>query len=199
VAAETDDRLSQLGIEVIDDRRDPRVRAECMRIARRLRDSGRRVIGLLPATPRVGIPGVAVQLGVALVDLSGATVAYVDANVRWPAMSEVALAAPRAAEDDVFATRWLHRSLAVLAPRTAQAAGAGIPELARVIEQGGELFQHVLVDLTGLDRLGEHLAAMALCQGVVVVAEAGRTHERELVRAEAEVTEDRRMGVLLVG
>ncbi|HJZ84554.1 MAG TPA: hypothetical protein VKN99_05250 [Polyangia bacterium] len=190
--------LRGLGIEVITDAEDPRVHGECVRIARRVRQLQKKVIGLVPASAEVAVPPLAVQLGLALVELSGATVAFVDANVRWPAMSALVEGEP-AGTDSLFATRWLRGSLALLVPPRAGDAGAGVPQLKRLIEHGAELFAHVLVDLTGFDRLGEHLSAVALCEGVLIVARAGRTREPELRRLAGELPSERNLGVVLIG
>src|SRR5262245_57700122 len=170
-----------------------------MRTAQHLRDQGRRIMGLVPASAEVAVPPLAIQLGMALVQLSGATVAYVDANVRWPAISDVAGGDAPGADGSMFATHWLRGSLALLTPPRAGDAGAGVPQLRRLIEHGAELFAHVLVDLTGFDRLGEHLSAVALCEGVLIVARAGRTREPELRRLAGELPSERNLGVVLIG
>jgi hypothetical protein len=186
-------RLKALGISIVDDDVAPAVRAECSRIARGLDGVGVKIVGLLPATADVAVPGLAVQLGRAMVDLTGATVAVIDANVYWPALAKLS----GEQEADGFATHWLRGSLALLTPSRAGVAGAGLPELRRAIAEGRELFAHIVVDLTGFDRLGEHLAAAELVQGVVIVARAGRTTERELLRWNEELPEN--LGVLLLG
>jgi hypothetical protein len=197
---EEDARLESIGIYVASDEDDPGVRAECARVARHLLTQGTRVVGLLPATRETAVPPVAVQLGLALVELSGATVAVVDANVHWPALSRIVELAPKRADDEAFfATRWLRSSLALLTPPQAGEAGAGLPELERLIFHGKELFQYMIADLTGFDLLGEHLGAMSLMQGVVLVAPAGKIKEEQLLRWSREVPPNRRMGVLLVG
>jgi hypothetical protein len=194
-----DERLRRIGIEVIDADVDPRVHTECVRIARRLRLSGRRVFGLWPSGADVAVPPLAIQLGVALVELSGATVAYVDANVRRPAVSELVAGRPRDGDETIFATRWLRGSLALLTPTEAGDAGAGVPQLRRVIERGTELFAHVLVDLTGFDQFGDHLSAVDLVEGVLLVGRAGRTREKELLRLAWQLAPEQNLGVLLVG
>jgi hypothetical protein len=192
--------LDRIGIFVADDDEDPGVRAECARIARTLLASGTRVVGLLPATRDTAVPPLAVQLGLSLVELSGHTVAVVDANVHWPALSRLVDLAPQRADDEAFfATRWLRDSLALLTPPQAGEAGAGLPELARLIEHGRDLFAFMIADLTGFDMLGEHLGAMDLMQGVLVVAPAGKIKEEQLLRWNQEVPPNRRLGVLLVG
>jgi hypothetical protein len=88
--------------------------------------------------------------------------------------------------------------LALLTPPRASAAGAGLPQLARLIQQSTELFAHVLVDLTGFRKIGEHLAAIEMCDAVVLIARAGRTEENALLRVRAELPKQL-MGVVLVG
>jgi len=193
-------RLEQIGIYVADDDEDPGVRAECARVARHLLTSGTRVVGLLPATRETAVPPLAVQLGLSLVELSGATVAVVDANVHWPALSRIVEAAPQREDDEAFfATRWLRSSLALLTPPQAGEAGAGLPELERLIHHGRDLFAFMIADLTGFDLLGEHLGAISLMQGVLLVAPAGQIKEAQLMRWNQEVPPNRRLGVLLVG
>jgi hypothetical protein len=174
---------------------DPAVRDECIRVARRLRASGRKIIGLLPAGNDVAVPPIGVQLGLALTEVSGATAAFVDANLRWPAISEIA---GDEVEHDAYATRWLRGALALLTPTRAGAAGAGLPQLARLIQHSTELFEHALIDLTGFRKIGEHLAAIEMCDGVVVVARARHTSEDALLRVRPELGRQL-MGVLLLG
>ncbi len=194
--ADDGERLEALGIHVVTDEDDPSVRAECIRVARRLRHAGGKVIGLLPASDDIGVPSIGVQLGLALHEVTAATIAFVDANVRWPAIS--ALAAD-GESDGAFATRWLRGSLALLTPPRAGDAGAGVPSLASVIREGSELFAHVLVDLTGFKNLGEHLAAIEMMDGVLVVSRAGSTREDELLRLNHELPRRQLLGVLLLG
>ena len=198
---ESDDgaRLEALGIHVVTDEDRPEIRAECIRVARRLRHSGCKIIGLLPASSDIGVPAIGVQLGLALAEVSGATIAFVDANIRWPAISELAGDSPRGPDDAAFATRWLRGSLALLTPPRAGDAGAGVPHLAGVIREGAELFAQVLVDLTGFKKLGEHLAAIEMVDGVLVIGRAGRTTEDELLRLGHELPRARTLGVLLLG
>jgi hypothetical protein len=192
-------RLESIGIRVVVDEQHPEIRAECIRIARRLRHSGCKIIGLLPASSDIGVPPIAVQLGLALAEVSGATIAFVDANLRWPAISEIADDEPPVDDAAAFATRWLRGSLALLTPPRAGDAGAGVPHLARVIREGSELFAQVLVDLTGFKKLGEHLAAIEMVDGVLVIGRAGRTREDELLRLNHELPRARNLGVLLLG
>jgi hypothetical protein len=197
--SEEESRLQRIGIHVISDQDDHRVHAECVRVAQRIRQTGRKIVGLVPTSSDVAVPPIAVQLGLALVELSGATVALVDANVRWPAFSSLAAEEVRTQDEMIFATRWLRGSLALLTPPRAWDPGAGVPQLARVITQGSELFAHVLVDLTGFELVGDHLAAVELVQSIMIIARAGRTKETELLRLQHDLPAGKNLGVLLVG
>jgi hypothetical protein len=192
MADDDDAQLEAAGLSIATDEA---VRAECIRVARRLRVSGKKIFGLLPAANDVAVPPIGVQLGLAMTEVSGATAAFVDANLRWPAISEIA---GDPDERWIYSTKWLRGTLALLTPTRAGAAGAGLPQLARLIQQSTELFAHVLVDLTGYRKIGEHLAAIEMCDGVVVVARAGRTREDVLLRVRHELA-DQLLGVVLVG
>jgi hypothetical protein len=205
-------RLHALGLSEVGDKADGDVHSEAVRIARRLNAARQKVIGFIPATSKVAVPPIALQLGSALVELTGATVAFVDANVRYPALSAMAAEgeedpieerAAAAAQADgrprVFRTRWLRGSLAVLTPPAAELAGEAVPALARLLLDGVDLFEYVLVDLTGFDILGEHASAAACMDAVVLVGRAHRTRERDLLRFLREMPSSRFLGVLLVG
>src|SRR5262249_42260335 len=153
--------------------------------------------GLLPVSADIGVTAIGVQLGLALVEISNTTAAYVDANIRWPAFAPLAVGDRPSDDESQFATRWLRGQLALLTPPRAGEAGAGVPQLARVVQHTIELFPHVVVDLTGFRRLGEHLAAIDMVDGVIVVARAGRTTENELLRLNHEMPRHLHLGVLL--
>ena len=188
--------MEALGIR-LDDEAAAALRVDCIPVARRIHKAGRRIVGLLPASTDIGVMAVGVQLGLALVEVANTTVAYVDANVRWPAISQIAVGTRPNDDESMFATRWLRGQLALLTPPRAGDAGAGLPQLARVIQHSSELFSHVVVDLTGFKKLGEHLAAIEMMDGVVVVARAGRTNEDELLRLGHEMPRHLHLGVLL--
>ena len=65
-----------------------RARAACARIARRIHDDRLRVVGFVPSDDKVAVPPLIIHLGLALCDLTGATVAVVDANVRYPGLAD---------------------------------------------------------------------------------------------------------------
>jgi hypothetical protein len=192
-----------IGVDTLADREagDSPVRAQCLRAAQKLHHAGYKSVGLMPASSEVGVVAAGVNLALALAEISGSTVGYVDANVRWPALS-----AARTEEDDsdpgsneTFSTRWLRGDVALLVPRRRGAPGAGSQALSRLIVNARELFSTCLVDLTGWKRLGEHFHAIDLLDAIVVVAHAGQTTERELLVLFSEIPVERRAGVLLVG
>jgi hypothetical protein len=191
--------MEALGIGYSGDAAEERLRVQCILAARRIVHAQRNIVGLLPASAKVGVPGLGVQLGLALVAVTGAPAAFVDANVRWPAISDIAVGTRPDDDESLFATRWLRGTLALLTPPRAGAAGAGLPQLARVIQRAGELFTHLIVDLTGFEKIGEHLAAIEMMDGVIVVARAGVTREDELLNLAPELPRRSHMGVIIVG
>lgn len=177
---------------------DPRVHDECLRISRSLRHAGHHVVGLVPAGPDVAVPPLALQLGMTLVELARGTVALVDANLHWPALMPQHVDGRRKVDgESLFAGRWL-RSLAILAPRRAGTVGEQLQQLARVLEKASDRCAHVLVDLTGYDRLGDLLGAVGLTGGVAIVARAGSTREGDIVRLRDELPPEKNLGVVLV-
>jgi len=175
------------------------VQAAAARIARRIHDERHRVVGFVPSDDKVAVPPLIIQLGLALVDLTGATVAVVDANVRYPGLAEIARGRQVDRDDSVFSTRWIRGSLALLSPPHVERAGEVVPQLARVLLDGADLFAHVLVDLTGFELLGEHASAAACMDAVAVVGRAHRTTEQELVALAQVMPVGRFLGVLLIG
>jgi len=196
--ASDDEVLAELGI-AIGEERTGELKAACAKIARRIHASGIRVIGFVPGDDQVAVPPVLIQLGLGLCDLTGATIAVVDANVRYPGLSALNRGRSADHEDSVFSTRWLRGSLALLSPPGVERAGEVVPQLARVLLDGADLFAHVLVDLTGFELLGEHASAAACMDGVAIVAQAHLTHEQQLMELAQLMPRGRFLGVLLVG
>ena len=178
---------------------DGEVKAACARVARRIHSERLRVVGFVPAEDQVAVPPVLIQLGVALTELTGATIAVVDANVRYPGLGALNEGKPTDSDESVFSTRWLRGSLALLSPPHVERAGEVVPQLARVLLNGAELFAHVLVDLTGFELLGEHASAAACMDAVALVARAHHSREQDLVGLAQLMPHDRFLGVLLVG
>jgi len=193
-----DEVLEQLGMR-LDGPNAGEVAAACARIARRIRTEQLRVVGFVPCSDQVAVPPVIVRLGLALCDLTGATVAVVDANVRYPALASVTRGAAPGIGDSVFSTRWLRGSLALLSPPKVERAGEVVPQLARVLLDGADLFAHVLVDLTGFELLGEHASAAACMDAVALVGRAHDTREREVLALAQLMPRGRFLGVMLVG
>ena len=196
--ASDDEVLAQLGLH-LDGPRAGEVAAACARIARRIRVEHLRVVGFVPCGDAVAVPPVIMQLGLALCDLTGATVAVVDANVRYPGLANLAQGLQRTRDESVFSTRWLRGSLALLSPPRVERAGEVVPQLARVLLDGADLFAHVLVDLTGFELLGEHASAAACMDAVALVGRAHDTREREVLELAALMPRGRFLGVMLVG
>ena len=194
--AESDDAvLASLGIEA----NNGEVKAACARVARRLHDEHIRVIGFVPAEDQVAVPPILIQLGIALTELTGATIAVVDANVRYPGLGALNEGKATDSDDSVFSTRWLYGSLALLSAPQVERAGQVVPQLARVLLDGSDLFAHVLVDLTGFELLGEHASAAACMDAVALVGRAHHSREQELVELAQLMPHGRFLGVLLVG
>ncbi|HUJ60946.1 MAG TPA: hypothetical protein VLX92_20725 [Kofleriaceae bacterium] len=193
-----DELLASIGID-LEDPQIGEVRAACARVARRIHGEHIRVVGFVPSDDRVAVPPLLVHLGLALCDFTGGTVAVVDANVRYPALAAIARGQRTDTDDTVFSTRWLRGSLALLSPPRVEQAGEVVPQLARVLLDGSDLFAHVLVDLTGFELLGEHASAAACMDAVALVGRAHRTRERELMELAQLMPHGRFLGVLLVG
>ena len=187
--------LDSLGLELADGL----VRAACAQVARRIHGDKIRVVGLVPGDDQVAIPPLAIHLGLALCDLTGGTIAVVDANVRYPGLPNLAKGQATDHVDSVFTTRWLRGSLALLSPPKVERAGEVVPQLARVLLDGADLFAHVLVDLTGFELLGEHASAAACMDAVALVGRAHHTREQELLELAQYMPPGRFLGVLLVG
>lgn len=190
--------LASIGIAIGDDRTGE-LRAACARIARRIHTERLRVVGFVPCDDKVAVPPLIIQLGLALCELTGATIGVVDANVRYPGLSELGRGQATDHGYSVFATRWLRGSLALLSPPRVERAGEVVPQLARVLLEGADLFAHVLVDLTGFELLGEHGSAAACMDAVALVGRAHHTQERELVELAQLMPRGRFLGVVLVG
>ena len=190
--------LASIGIE-LGTRRADEVRAACAPIARRIAGEHARVVGFVPSDDHVAVPPLLVHLGLALCELTGATVAVVDANMRYPGLSEIARGRHAEHEGAAYATRWLRGSLALLSSPRVERAGEVVPQLARLLLDGADLFAHVLVDLTGFELLGEHATAAACMDAVALVGRTHHTRERELVELATLMPRGRFLGVLLVG
>jgi hypothetical protein len=190
--------LAALGI-AIGAERDGELVAACARIGRKIHETGQRVVGFVPCDDFTAVPPLLIQLGLALVEMTGATVAVVDANVRYPGLAQLNRGKETDSDESVFSTRWLSGSLALLSPPRVERAGQVVPQLARALLAGAELFAHVLVDLTGFELLGEHASAAACMDSVALVGRAHHAREQNLVELARLMPVGRFLGVLLVG
>jgi hypothetical protein len=193
------ERLREAGIRL--DARDlrPQIRSEATRVARILVQKQCRLVGLAPAADDVAVPAVALQLGLALVEVTGSPVGVLDAHGSWPGARTLAVPGKPGTQDtSLFSAHWLVDNLAFLAPRSFD-TGAVLMKLGAALAAEAQVFHHLVVDMTGLDHLGDHLSAIDLLDGVIVVARAGRTTVPELHRWMRDVPEERNLGVLLVG
>ena len=197
-APDDDALLASIGIE-LGGAKHGELKAACARIARRIREDKIKVIGFVPSDDTVAVPPLIIQLGLALGEVSGNTVAVVDANLRFPGLPMLNQGKAVDHQGSAFSTRWLRGSLALLSPPRAERAGEVVPQLARVLLEGVDLFAHVLVDLTGFELLGEHATAAACMDAVALVGRAHQTREQELVKLAELMPNGRFLGVLLVG
>lgn len=188
------DELRAAGIELAADRDRPAL-PECTRLARRMRERRVRAIGLAPAADDVAVPAVAIELGRALAATGATLVGVFDAQGSWPAARALVEADHG---EGPLATSWLLDNLALLTPRALR-PGAALDRLRDVVADQVSAPDHLVVDLTGFDHLGEHLAAFQLLDGVAVVARSGRTTTRQIERWLRDLPGGRGLGVLLTG
>lgn len=188
-------------VQVIRPEHQPEVVEASRHIARVLRREQLPVLGLCPASDSVAVLPAAVQIGVALSEQSRAPVALIDINARWSALPAPALPdAPTLDGAGLLRTRWLSgNKLALLSLPPRVSIGTGLLEFDRIIRSGRSMFDQLLVDLTGLERLGEHLSAASLCDALVYVARARVTTERDLERLQRAYGSQRCLGVILTG
>lgn len=178
------------------------VRRQCLRAVQEIRRRGCRSVGLIPASTDVSVVGIGVNLAIAMAELTGSTVSYIDANLRWPALApllEMERKGGAIELDSIFATRWLRGDVALLVPQHRAVTSAGLGAIEKVIADSQDLFACSFVDLTGWRRVGEHLSAYDILDGIAVVARAGVTTEDHLRRLGHELPPERNLGVLLLG
>ena len=194
--ASVEEVLRAIGIGPVagDDR--SALRLECARLARLVRERLVRSVGLAPAGDDVAVPGLAIALGQALADASRQAVGVVDASGTWACAR--ALAARAAPDGAPVATSWILDNLALLTPRSLD-PGATLAQLRATLADESSVFKHLVVDLTGLEHAGEHIAAFEVLDAVIVVARSGRTTSRQIRRAIRDLPKERGLGVLLTG
>jgi hypothetical protein len=163
---------------------------EYIRVALRLRQAGRSVIGLLPASPTLQIREVAVRVGAALADLIAAPVALVEAKAPEGAASNRRVLG--AAEG--FSVVSLGPSLMSVSRSRARREVARAPELRAMIRVSRQRCQMVIVDLYGF-HMDE--SVLELVDWVVVIARSHFTSDSELRYLRKELPDDRVLGLVL--
>jgi hypothetical protein len=188
--------LSSFGIRPLS-AADGDVHFAVLRMARQLAMTERKVIGLLPATPQVGVAGLGVQLALAMVQLNLAPIAWVDAHPKLPAYT--GLVAEDLRNSEGFVSLMAADGLVISTRATpVRRNGSGNETLQQVLLSHRQRFKHVLLDLTGFRELGEHLWAFDLVDGVLLVAQVGKTAEWSVEQCHREIPPAASLGVLLV-
>ena len=155
--SDQEDRLSAIGIPRLDPDESPDLYAELFRIARRVRESERSLVGLLPIGPNVAVPPLAVELGFALGDACEGAVAVVDANTRWPALRAIAGPKDETSKKTGFRTTWLADFVAVITPPESDGEeGMRLERLDQMLREETQGFIHVLVDPDRVRTPGEN-------------------------------------------
>ena len=190
--------LERLGIAPIDPVRDRNAFAEIQRIARRLRQTGRRSIGFVPADDRAGAIALAVQIALASSQLYEGTGNVLDANFVCPQFSNSPHLSNVPADALGLRTVWIAERVTLSTP-AAPASTLVFADIARVTERAKNRYDCVFIDLTGVARWGEHQSAYDLVDGVAVVAVARKTLERDILDCSDEIPPERRLGIVLVG
>ncbi|MEZ4369883.1 MAG: hypothetical protein R3B07_03630 [Polyangiaceae bacterium] len=191
-------KLESLGIPPITPGETPEAYAEFFRAARKLRSLRLKTIALIPADDRVAIPPVAIQLALALSHAADQTVNVLDANTRHPALSQLASKLEERTQRRGFITTWIAERVTVTTP-PGRLAGLNLVELEETLDRDRQRYGFVLIDFTGFEKLGEHVRAFQIVDGVLIVARTGRTKERDLLARHADVPEEKSLGVLLIG
>lgn len=168
-----------------------RLRAECTRVARVLRERSARVVGLLPAGAGVALAPVTAALGSGLAELGGMVAIVVQAEASALLAERVQAAGQPAASPRPA------RAVEILAHLAAGPGAAS--QLRELIDGPGAAYAHLLVDLGGFDRLGEHLEVAPMLDGVVIVARRKHTTTRQLERRLVEIPKRLQLGILLTG
>lgn len=178
-----------------------------VRVAGQLRDSGRRVVGVLPSSDDLTAWPLVLALALAMVKASGKPTVIIDMEQRWPEMvpsldeEAVTDVLPAGDEADLVDRRLLTGRLMLLTPREKVPTGAKVEMLKVMLGalRAGGTAAYVFIDLTGFqDRIGEFLGTMDLVAGVIVAARAGVTREGDLTRVHRELPPEKNLGVLLL-
>lgn len=177
---------------------------DCARIARQLKHSSRRKVGLLPASIKVDVRPFAFQLALALSQLCRSLIVVVDPLRHWPSSLEPPddVATGMVTEDEAlfFSARFLDRAIALVSPHEVAPPGAKVEMLQIVLqrlERAPSPIALTLIDMSGFARLGEFLSATDLLDGVMTVGQSRISKEDELLYLSSEIDPELDLGVVL--
>lgn len=166
--------------------------AECGWLARQLKTSGKRLIGLLPASPRTDVMGLAATVGGALTMIVHDVVILADPDQRS--------AAGALPQDGTVACSFASGRLVTIVPIEKPRDGTrlqGVKALLEFVGTSSDQVSQVLVDLSSFVLPGELLGVIGMVEGIVIVGSAGRVTDAELLSASSRVPPEVNMGVVL--
>jgi hypothetical protein len=163
---------------------------EYFRVARRLLQQRVHTLGLMPASHDVDVPELARRLGEALARLSDVTVVVI---TPWARFSDKDVEP----SSEVIGT-WLAPRVAWIAPTKPASAGGRAAQLVSLVNRVSARRVLVLVDLSTLDETGEQLAVTDGLDATCILARAGATLHRDLLRCHRQLGASADLGVLIV-
>ena len=165
--------------------------AECGWLARQLRTSGKRLIGLLPASSQTDVLGLAATVGGALTMIIHDVVIIADPDQR-----SVTGELPSGA---AVACSFVSARLITIVPVERPREGARITAVKTLLELVGQTndVAAVLLDLSSFVLPGELLGVIGMVEGIVIVGRAGRVTDAELLSASRRVPAEMNLGVVL--
>ncbi len=173
---------------------------DLLRVARQIHTSGHRVVALMPGSRGLETATLAHRLAVSLARLTGEPVGWLDVSARFRKHAEDIVGSNKIDDDGLFRTATVSGVLWV-APHHPGTEGTRF-QLVSVLLNHVEASQDpklstIFVDLTGFFRVGELLGVLPLIDGLIMVARAGKTKKRELVRIHREIPPEKNLGVLV--
>ena len=171
--------------------RPEKVSGDAVTVARRIAASRSTRIGFVPADHLTDVPRAIAEISSALAEVTESGVATVGA----PASRSESGDEGSATGIWTFSKRG---AVSVFIPREQPEPGQWLAELELFLSDSVAAKEMVLVDFTGLERVGQLAAASALVDASCVVARARKTKERDMEGACAHLRRDRFLGVLLV-
>lgn len=173
--------------------------SEIVRVARKLHMSGRKIVGFWPASPTVAIPPLLSLVGQALAEITSLPIAMIDANIRWPGVVSAEGEAAKDANESLFTKLTIGENIVLFMPARIGPEGAGVPQLRLLIQRIRSRYHYVLVDLTGFDKIGEHLNAIEITEGIYIVGRARESMEYDYLRIHYQIPQEQNLGVILQG